>query len=352
MQAEFTMRYTKNKYKKSDNFNYRKGENNMYNNIKLEKGLYSITGKTFTQSLAELDPDANYENTELKGLDAFERQLKRFDIKVKGANSDRVEKFFISTESAVLFPEYIRRTVKQGMDEASIMGKVAAAVSYTDGVDFRGLNVTKSGSTDVVAEGGNVPMTTVRLSTASKTLTKFARRLNCSFESVRKQKLEAFGVVLKNLGATISRDVNSFAMTEITRGITAQTLIGSELTYADLAAFWASMGEFNMTTMICTPDVMAKILAMDEMKYCIGDYMAGGTVQTPYGVTLVKCPQLTGGIAVGIDQSSAVEMVLGGDVIVDYDKLITNQCNEIVCSVLAGFSVLTSGAVRTLKTTK
>ena len=64
----------------------------MYNNIKLEKGLYSITGKTFTQALAELDPDANYENTELKGLDAFERQLKRFDIKVKGANSDRVEK--------------------------------------------------------------------------------------------------------------------------------------------------------------------------------------------------------------------------------------------------------------------
>ena len=163
----------------------------MYNNIKLEKGLYSITGKTFTQALAELDPDANYENTELKGLDAFERQLKRFDIKVKGANSDRVEKFFISTESAVLFPEYIRRTVKQGMDEASIMGKVAAAVSYTDGVDFRGLNVTKSGSTDVVSEGGNVPITTVRLSTSSKTLTKFARRLNCSFESVRKQKLEA-----------------------------------------------------------------------------------------------------------------------------------------------------------------
>ena len=30
----------------------------MYNNIKLEKGLYSITGKTFTQALAELDPDA------------------------------------------------------------------------------------------------------------------------------------------------------------------------------------------------------------------------------------------------------------------------------------------------------
>lgn len=324
----------------------------MYNTIRLEKGLYSITGKTFTQALAELDPDANYENTELKGLDAFERQLKRFDIKIKGANSDRVEKFFNSTESAVLFPEYIRRTVKQGMDEASIMGKVAAAVSYTDGVDFRGLTVTKTGLTDVVAEGGNVPLTNVRLATSNKTLTKFARRLSCSFEAIRKQKLEAFGVVLKNLGAAISKDVNGLAMSEITKGLTAQTLIGTELTYADLAAFWASMGDYNMTTMVCTPDVMAKILAMDEMKYCIGDYMAGGTVQTPYGVTLVKCPQLTSGIAVGIDQSCGVEMVLGGDVIVDYDKLISNQCNEISCSVLAGFSVLTSGAVKTLKTSK
>ena len=40
----------------------------MYNNIKLEKGLYSITGKTFTQALAELDPDANYETPSLKVL--------------------------------------------------------------------------------------------------------------------------------------------------------------------------------------------------------------------------------------------------------------------------------------------
>ncbi|WP_295209282.1 hypothetical protein [Ruminococcus sp.] len=324
----------------------------MYNNIRLEKGLYSITGKTFTQALAELDPDANYENTELKGLDAFERQLKRFDIKVKGASSDRVEKFFLSTESAVLFPEYVRRTIKQGMDESSIMGKVAAAVTYTDGIDFRGLTVTKGGNSDTVKEGGTMPVTTVRLASANKTLTKFARRLSCSYESIRKQRLEAFGVILKNLGAAISRDVNGLAMTEITNGVTPMTIAGNDLAYSDLAAFWASMSDCNMTTMVCTPDVMAKILAMDEMKYCVGDYMSGGTVQTPYGVTLVKCPQLTGDIAVGIDQSCAVEMVLGTDIVVDFDQLISTQCNEISCSIMVGFSTLTSGAVKTLKTVK
>lgn len=324
----------------------------MYNTIKLEKGLYSITGKTFTQALEQLDPDSNYENTELKGLDAFERQLKRFDIKVKGAGSDRVEKFFLSTESAVLFPEYVRRAIKLGMDEASIMQDVAATVSYTDSADFRGLTVTKSGSTDNVAEGGTLPVSTVRLSSSAKALTKFARKLSCSYESIRKQRLEAFGVILKNLGASISRDVNGLAMTTLTAGITPSELSGNSITYADMAAFWSSMADFDMTTMVCTPKAMAEILALPEMKYCVSDFMTSGRVKTPYGVTIVKCPQLASEIAVGIDKSCAAEMIFGTDIIVDFDKLISTQCDEISCSVTVGFSTLTSGAVKTMKTSK
>ena len=72
-----------------------------YENLKLEKGMYSQSGRSFAQTLEALDPSENYKGTSLEGLDAFQRQLKRFDIKVKGAGSDRVEKFFWSTESAV-----------------------------------------------------------------------------------------------------------------------------------------------------------------------------------------------------------------------------------------------------------
>lgn len=323
----------------------------MYNTIRLEKGLYSITGKTFTQALEQLDPDSNYENTELKGLDAFERQLKRFDIKIKGAGSDKVEKFFLSTESAVLFPEYVRRSIKLGMDEASIMGEVIAATSYTDSADFRGLTVTKSGATDIVSEGGELPVSTVRLSTSAKALTKFARKLSCSYESIRKQRLEAFGVILKNLGASLAREINAFAMTTLTNGITPSELSGTSITYADLAAFWSSMSDFDMTTMVCTPAVMAQILALEEMKYCVCDFMTNGRVKTPYGVTLVKCPQLTGNIAVGIDKTCAAEMIFGTDIIVDLDKLISTQCDEISCSIMVGISPLTDGAVKTMKTT-
>lgn len=322
----------------------------MYNTVKLEKGLYSITGKTFTQALQQLDPDENYAGTELAGLDAYERQLKRFDIKVSGVNSDRVEKFFASTESAVLFPEYVRRTIKQGMEEASILPEVVAAVSYTDGIDFRGLTVTKNGTDTGVAQGGEVPASTVRLASSAKALTKFARKLSCSYESIRKQRLEAFGVILKSLGAQISRAVNKLAITELTSGVTPSEISGTSLTYADLASFWASMSDNDMTTMVCTPALMAQILALDEMKFCVSDFMSSGKVKTPYGVTLVKSSAVDSTDIVGIDKTCAAEMVFGTDVVVDFDKLITTQCDEISCSIMVGFSKLTDGAVKVLST--
>ena len=46
-----------------------------YENLKLEKGMYGRGGKTFSQTLEELDPSENYRGTALEGLDAFQRQL-------------------------------------------------------------------------------------------------------------------------------------------------------------------------------------------------------------------------------------------------------------------------------------
>lgn len=319
----------------------------MYTDVKLEKGLYSITGKSFTRVLSELDPDGDYKGTELEKLDAFERQLKRFDIRVSGRECDRVEKFFLSTESAVLFPEYVRREIKAGMDGVSMIPDVAAAVTYTDSVDFRALTVTSAGTETGVKQMSELPLTTVKLADTASALTKFARRLSCSYESIRKQRLEAFGVILRSLGAQLSRAVNAKLVETLKSGGTQTTYTGS-VTYAALADFWASMKSFDMDVMLCPPAMMAQILALDEMKYCVSDFMSSGKVATPYGVTVIKCPDLEAGTAVGVDSSCALEAVYGTDVIVDFDKLISTQCDEVAASVMCGFSVLSSGAVKTL----
>ena len=53
-----------------------------YENVKLEKGMYGQNGKSFLKVLEGLDPSESSKGTALEGLDAFQRQLKRFDIHV------------------------------------------------------------------------------------------------------------------------------------------------------------------------------------------------------------------------------------------------------------------------------
>lgn len=55
-----------------------------FDNLKLEKGMYNVAGKSFTEVLEDLDSTKSYENTPYASLDAYQRQLKRFDIKVAG----------------------------------------------------------------------------------------------------------------------------------------------------------------------------------------------------------------------------------------------------------------------------
>ena len=63
-----------------------------FENITLEKGMYGVPGKSFTQVLEELDDSHNYAGTPMAALDAYQRQLKRFGIKVSGPGCDTVEK--------------------------------------------------------------------------------------------------------------------------------------------------------------------------------------------------------------------------------------------------------------------
>lgn len=63
-----------------------------FDNLRLEKGMYG-TGRSFTQVLEGLDPSENYRGTDLEGLDAYQRQLKRFGIKPQGSDSSVVGKF-------------------------------------------------------------------------------------------------------------------------------------------------------------------------------------------------------------------------------------------------------------------
>lgn len=329
-----------------------------YDCVKLEKGMYGVRGKSFTRVLEELDPSANYEGGEMAGLDAYQRQLKRFAIRVSGAGSDVVEKFFQTSDSSALFPEYITRAVRQGMEAANVLPSIIATTTRIEGMDYRTITSTPTeDDKDLkpVLEGAAMPQTVVKTQNNLVKLNKRGRMLVSSYEALRFQRLDLFTVTLKQIGAYIARAQLKDAVTVLVNGDgnsnPATEVTGSAaLTYADLVKLWANLSPYELNTMLVNTAAMQSVLTLPEMK----DAQAGLTFQgtgkmiTPIGATLLHVPSVADNTIIGLDKNCALEMVQAGDIITDYDKLIDRQLERATVSTIAGFAKIFTGACKKL----
>ncbi len=332
-----------------------------FDNMKLDKGMYQEAGKSFTQVLEGSDPSEQYKGTSMEGLDAFQRQLKRFDIKVKGAGSDVVEKFFATSDAAVLFPEYISRAVKQGLEESDLVANLVATTTRFDGMDYRSITSQAGGEEKelrTVAEGATIPSTTVKVQDNLVKLNKRGRMLVASYEAIRHQKLDLFSVTLRQIGAHIARmhledaievliygDGNNNAAT-VTDVTTANTL-----TYDDLIGLWAQFEPYELNTMLMGKDVMVKMLKLSEFQNPLTglNFQGTGTLSTPLGAQLLHTSAMPAGTVIGLDKRYALEMVCGGDVLIEYDKLIDRQLERAAITTISGFAKIFGDATKVLE---
>lgn len=320
----------------------------MYDNIKLEKGLYNLSGKSFVEALEALDPSENYADTPMASLDAYERQLKRFDIKVSGKDCDTVEKFFKTTESAVLFPEFIRRAVKQGFD-SSILPNILAVVTKTDSNAYTGC-VASAGNTpytSITTQGNALPETTIYEDTTTTTLGKYGRAVNCSYEAVRLQKLDVLAVMFSAIGSKLANAIVNKVITVAKTGATVTAIAGSALAYSDIATLYGKFSDYNMTTIIASPTIVADILAMTQMNYCRSEKC--DRITMPFGAELVKSSQMDSKNILGLDKRFALELVTSSDIIMETDKIINRQLDCFTISINAGVKKIMSDAVQVLK---
>ena len=334
---------------------------NRYDTLKLEKGMYQEAGSTFTQVLERLDPSEQYKGTSLEGLDAFQRQLKRFDIKVKGAGCDAVEKFFRTSDAAVLFPEYIARSVRQGMDESNLIPSITAATTNFDGMDYRSITAEAGGDSKElrhVEEGASIPATTVQVQSNLVRLHKRGRMLVASYEAVRYQKLDLFSVTLRQMGAHIARTLLADGVEVLIHGDgndngaeADQVKSTGTLTYEDLVDFWAKFEPYEMNTLLVSPDVMVKLLKLPEFQNPLTglNFQGTGKLSTPLGANLLRTSVLPEKTAVGLDKRYALELIQGSDVMVEYDKLIDRQLERAAITSISGFAKVFQPASKVLQ---
>ena len=337
-----------------------------YDNLRLEKGMYRQAGMNFTQVLESLDPSENYRGTALEGTDAFQRQLKRFGIRVKGAGSSPVEKFFRTFESAVLFPEYIARTVRQGMEENNILPDIVATTTVIDALDYRSIYSTPTDEDKklkTMGEGAEIPTTEITTKENLVVLSKRGRMLVASYEALRFQKLDLFGVMLRQIGAYIQQqqlaeavevilvgDGNDNAAVQYTVGTEPISGTAGTLGYNQLVEFWSKFDPYTMNTILCSSATMTELLKIPELQNPLTglNFQGTGKLNTPLGANLYRTNAVPDGQIIGLDKRYALELVRAGDVLVEYDKLIDRQLERAAITSISGFGKICDDAMAVL----
>lgn len=332
--------------------------------IRLEKGMYNVRGKSFTEVLESLDPSENYKGTALAGLDAYERQLKRFDIKVNGPACDKIEKFFSTTDSAVLFPEFISRAIKQGLESFKILPEIVAATSIIDGVDYRSISTTSSsasGTSDssgsYVGEAESIKKINVKHGTSLTKLKKYGRIFSSSYEAMRFQNLDLMSVIFRQIGKDLAYEQLGDVITAIMPTSVVNTTAASEIAYADVVKLWSAFGSYTPNVIIGASSTISALLNVDQVKDLHTDAHIHGCNQfiNPASANLIVHESLKTTDSEKLlvfDKDFAVQMVQSGNLTIEYDKVIDQQLNQAAISVIRGFSPICTDAIKCLSVTQ
>lgn len=332
-----------------------------FDTLTLEKGMYAHPTKSFSQILEEMDPSADYVGTELEGLDAFSRQLKRFDIKVSGPSSDSISKFFSTSSSAALFPEYISRAVHQGIEEADELASIIATTTKINGLDYRtiaSVPTTAQRNLSSVTEGSSIPETAVNTQENLVQLSKKGRMLVASYEALKYQRLDLFTVTLRQIGAHIARQQFGDAISVITLGDgnenpadVTDAATANTLTYADLLTMFKKMYPYEMNTMIVSPTMLIKLMSLDEFKNPLTgiNFQGTGKPGNPLGAKVITSSAADDDQIIVLDKNCALEKVVASDVSVDYDRLIDRQLERAAITSTVGFAKIFTPASQILE---
>lgn len=325
--------------------------------LSLDKGIYDeakASGKTFSEILEKDDPSENYKGTNLEKLDAYERQLAANDIQVKGKQAALVGDFFKTDTSKILFPEFINRNLKIGMNRGKMEAMIDDVVSTTSEIDsnsLKGISVDMN-SSDVeykrVNENAKFPLVVFKTKEHSNTLYKIGTSINATYEALRRVKVDLIANTLQIIGFNLSRamvyevldvllngDGNSNPAPEIL------SVGHGDITYEDILNLELEFENFENEFLIGNKNAMKKVLKIPEFRdpLIASKFLTNGDLQTPFGNTLKLNKKLPDYKLIGFNRKAGVEMLEEkGASLVETGKIINQQFEEIVISKVCGFS--------------
>lgn len=292
-------------------------------------------------------------------LDAFEIQLMEHGLKMSGSEVSLAEDFYKTDDRKGLFPEWINRQVLIGMDlgrNACQLSDLIASTREIDASSYMSISATftagKRGAYRV-AEGAEFP--TIKIAEAEKPikLEKFGHKVNLTYEVMRRMAINQLAVHMQKVGRRLRDDMVEWALYVLVNGDgnsnPAPVNSVTTLNYNNLIDFDLLWEDYEADVWVMAKAGVATLLKLTEFKdpQAGFNYQATGKLVSPIGVTLRKNATVAANTLIGVDKSTALEMVReAGSQLTEVDKIIDKQIESSVISQVAGFSKIYTNACR------
>jgi len=330
--------------------------------LKPEKGMYADAATqnlTLSEFLAKQELEKGFVPSKDTELDAYERQLAAHGLKITGKQVSLVEDFYKTSASTVLFPEYINRQVRIGMEksrnECMIDDIIASTFTINSGSYESIYGTIDDDETGArrVGEAAEFPVIIITVGEKPIKLRKIGHKVMLTYESIRRMAINRLNAHFQLIGARLRRNKVAWAIDVLINGDGNTNPAGIYdhpiLDYDGLVDFDFEFTDFAPTVYIATSAGAKAILKLTEFKdpQAGFNYQKTGQMVSPMGVTLRQHSAVAADSLIGVDKSSALEMAMEtGASLIETERVIDQQFEKAVISEVVGFSKIYTAAAK------
>lgn len=272
-------------------------------------------------------------------------------------NKLTVERFFQSDPNAKwLFPDIVREAVVAGMKRKPVYPSLIVRDEHVEGTAYDIPYVEESESEEsvhAVAEGASIPESEIQYGDRVIRLAKLGRGVIASYEAVRRMSVDLLRVHLQRIGERLGHDLDQLLALVLANGdesgdasapVTLKTATAGTWTYEDVLNGYLHLSlnhYFTPTHVLAGASLCKKLLGFSEFKEAVlFDFAKTGSLPTPLGMQLVPIEGQPDNRLTIMDAGYAVAKLTEQDLLVESDKLISQQWDRTYLTVVTNFAIL------------
>jgi len=357
--------------------------------LKLEPGMYktaAANGQGFNQLLENLaiEKDAQVETDVFKNktlyevkqikqsyrnageevpLTTFEKLLNLHDIIYRGSQTSTVEKFYQSSDIAILFPEYIQQEIYASAIRDGIWEEFVAGRQTITGLKYKTIYLEDTAASRSLARtvrGSEFARSQVVVSQNEIDLIKYGRILEFDYESWYFTSLAQLKTkVFDRIGQQIKLDITDRMISVLLNGDGNSNGLESDQTVSANTS-----GEIDKTDIIAFSSCLPEAYQLDKFigrktymrKYweSLSDMTNPAAQKAEIGIPLPPGKMydrsaLTADLFLGVDRARAIDIVSNETMIMtETQNIIQKQTVDAVISIRVNFSIIDQDAIGAL----